>query len=111
MLEFVLSYNDGQCVECLAVNNPRVVELINKLDDRKHGLIMADHDYCVILNNRPVGSFKTAMKLNNADIVFAALKFIDESISEQKDALKLVLELIREAQNADRLPIDPKSIN
>lgn len=111
MLEFVLSYNDGQCVECLAVNNPRVVDLTRGIDNEELDLMVTDHDYCVILNNRPVGSFKPVMKFNNADIVFAALKFIEESLNRQKDALQLVLDLIKEAQNADRLPTDSKSIN
>ena len=58
MLEFTLNYNDGQCVECLAVSNPRVVDLTRGIDNEKLDLMVTEHDYCVILNNRPMGSFK-----------------------------------------------------
>ena len=110
MLEFMLSYNDGQCVECLAVNNPRVVDLTRGIDSNKIKL-MREHDYCVILNNQTVGSFKTGMKLNNADIVLSALRLIEESIERQRDTFQPLLDLFKEIQDAHNIPTDPKAVN
>ena len=85
MLEFTINYNDGQRVECLAVGSPRVVELTGGFNSEK-SKVLAECDYCVILNNKPIGAFKAATKLNYPDIVFAALKVIDDGVTKAKDA-------------------------
>ena len=97
MLEFTLYYNDGQCVECLAVGSPRVVEVTGGINSEK-SKVLAECDYCVILNNKPIGAFKAAMKLNYPDIVFAALKVIDDSITKDKNALLSMLDQLKEIQ-------------
>ena len=97
MLEFTIYYNDGQLVECIAVGNPRVVELTGGINSEK-SKVLAECDYCVILNNKPIGAFKAAMKLNYPNIVFAALKMIDDNITECENAFRSMLDSIREIQ-------------
>ena len=97
MLEFTIYYNDGQRVECLAVGSPRVVELTGGFNSEK-SKVLAECDYCVILNNKPIGAFKAATKLNYPDIVFAALKVIDDSITEDKNALLPMMDQLKEIQ-------------
>ena len=53
MLEFTMTFNDGDKVECLATTNPRVVELTATLSDATRTGIN-ECDYCVILNNKPL---------------------------------------------------------
>lgn len=98
MLEFTIYYNDGQRVECLAVDSPRVVELTGGFNSDQ-SKVLAECDYCVILNNKPIGAFEAAMKLNYPDIVFAALKVIDDCVTKDKNARLSILDQLKEIQD------------
>ena len=56
MLEFTMTFNDGEKVECLATTNPRVAELTATLSDATRTGINECY-YCVILNDKPLFAF------------------------------------------------------
>jgi len=93
MLEFTIYYNDGQRVECLAVGSPRVVEVTGGFNSEQ-SKVLAECDYCVILNNKPIGTFNAATKLNYPDIVIAALKVIKD-----KNAHLSILDQLKEIKD------------
>ena len=78
MLEFTMTFNDGEKVECLATTNPRVVELTATLSDATRTGIN-ECDYCVILNDKLLSAFSPGDDniLNHPSLVRATMECLN----------------------------------